>query len=94
MPGNQKRNFTHVDDIIDGILLVAKNGNGDSYGIGADDSFSINEVAEMFGGEVEYLPKRQGNRESSELITDKIKELGWSQKRNLKDYILNLKNKK
>lgn len=28
LPGTQKRNFTHVDDIIDGVLLVVKNGQG------------------------------------------------------------------
>lgn len=92
LPGTQKRNFTHVDDIVEGVLLVAKHGQGDNYCIGANDLYSINEVAKMFGGEIEYLPERQGNRELSELMTDKIKELGWSQKRNLRDYIFGLKD--
>ncbi|MCX6752157.1 MAG: NAD-dependent epimerase/dehydratase family protein [Candidatus Nomurabacteria bacterium] len=92
LPGTQKRNFTHVDDIVDGVLLVAEKGEGDNYGIGSDDLYSVNEIAEIFGGEVEYIPARAGNRESSELMTAKIKELGWKQERNIKDYILNLKN--
>lgn len=90
LPGTQKRNFTHVGDIIDGVLLVAEQGRGDNYGIGSDDLFSINEIAQMFGGEIEYIPERPGNRESSELMTTKIKELGWFQKRNLREYILGL----
>lgn len=90
LPGTQKRNFTHVGDIIDGVLLVAEQGHGDNYGIGSDDLYSINEIAQMFGGEIEYIPERLGNRESSELMTTKIKELGWSQKRNLREYILGL----
>ncbi len=92
LPGTQKRNFTHVDDIVEGVLLVAKHGRGDNYCIGANDLYSINEIAQMFGDDVEYLPERQGNRELSELLTDRIKELGWSQKRNLRDYILELKD--
>jgi len=35
-PGTQKRNFTHVDDIISGLILVAENGYGDNFGIGSD----------------------------------------------------------
>ncbi len=93
LPGTQKRNFTYVGDIVDGVLLVAEHGNGDNYGIGSEDLYSINEVAQMFGGEIEYIPERQGNRESSELMTTRIKELGWSQQMNLKDYILELNHK-
>ena len=33
-PGTQKRNFTHVDDIIDGLILVGADGTGDDFGIG------------------------------------------------------------
>lgn len=92
LPGTQKRNFTHVDDIVSGILLVIENGEGDNYGIGSEDLYSINEVAEMFGGEIEYLPERRGNRESSELMTTRIKELGWVQKNNLREYVKDKKN--
>lgn len=87
LPGTQKRNFTHVDDIIDGLILVAEKGSGDGYGIGSNDLYSINELAQMIGGDIEYLPERRGNRNFSELMTTKIKELGWKQNRNLKNYI-------
>lgn len=87
LPGTQKRNFTHVDDIINGLILAAEKGNGDGYGIGSDDLYSVNELAEMVGGSVEYIPERRGNRNLSELMTVKIKELGWRQTKNLKDYI-------
>jgi UDP-glucose 4-epimerase len=92
LPGTQKRTFTHVDDVVSGLLLVVEKGEGDNYGIGSEDLYSINEVAKMFGGEIEYLPERRGNRESSELMTTRIKELGWKQKSNLRDYVKKLKN--
>lgn len=89
-PGNQKRNFTHIEDIIDGLVLVGDHGYGDEFGIGCPHSYSILDVAEMFGGEVQMLPERRGNRMVADVITDKTNALGWSPKRKLKDYISEL----
>jgi len=86
-PGTQQRNFTHVSDIVDGLILVGMNGHGDEYGIGHPTAYTILEVAEMFGGDIEMLPERKGNRLSAKVITDKTKELGWNPKYELKDYI-------
>jgi UDP-glucose 4-epimerase len=92
LPGTQKRNFTHVNDIVDGLFLVGERGEGGDYGIGAEDAFSVLDIAKMFEGEIEYLPERQGNRLSAELKSHNTKMLGWSPKYNIKDYIENLKN--
>ncbi|OGC80280.1 ADP-L-glycero-D-manno-heptose-6-epimerase [Candidatus Adlerbacteria bacterium RIFCSPLOWO2_01_FULL_51_16] len=86
-PGTQKRNFTHVDDIVDGLMLVGKGGIGDEFGLGASESYSILEVAKMFGGEIVMLPGRKGNRMDSVLDTAKSEALGWAPKRKLSDYI-------
>lgn len=51
--------------------------HGNNFGIGYEDLYSINEIARMFGYEVEFFPERKGNRDSSELILTKIKELCW-----------------
>lgn len=91
-PGTQKRNFTHVSDIVDGIIMVAENGDGDLYGIGSDESFSIIELAQMIGVEFHFGPAKQGNRTWSVLMTEKTKELGWSAKTRLVDYINGAKN--
>lgn len=91
-PGNQKRNFTHIEDIIDGLVLVGDYGYGDEFGIGCPDSYSILDVAKMFGGQVEMLPERRGNRMVADVITDKTNALGWSPKRSLKDFISELRS--
>ncbi len=85
--GHQRRFFTHVDDIIAGLLLVAKYGKGDEYGIGSDDEYSVLEVMEMIGCDYEIGPPKAGNRMGSELKSDKTKALGWSPKRKLPEYI-------
>ncbi len=86
-PGTQKRNFTHVDDIVDGLLLVGEKGEGDEFGLGADESFSVLEVATMFGGEIRMLPERKGNRMDAVLDTSKSRAVGWRAQRRLPDYI-------
>ena len=91
-PGTQKRNFTHVEDIISGLILGGENGYGDDYGIGSEDSFTILEIAKMFGGEITMLPERAGNRMSADVITENTKALGWSSKWSIKEYIVNEQN--
>ncbi|MFZ1075513.1 MAG: NAD-dependent epimerase/dehydratase family protein [Minisyncoccia bacterium] len=86
-PGTQKRNFTHVHDIIDGLVLVGAEGEGDDFGIGDEHAYSILEVAKLFGGEIIMNPSTQGNRMTSDLATAKTRALGWSPKENLADYI-------
>ena len=87
-PGTQKRNFTHIDDIINGLILVGENGYGDEFGIGSPEAFSIKEVAEMYEGEIEMLPERKGNRMTADVMTAKTESLGWKPTKELKKYIL------
>jgi len=91
-PGTQERCFTHVDDTIDGILLAAKKGKGDGYGIGAKDCCSLLELAEMFGGEIEMTPQTKSTRTSNEVDSTKVEALGWKPQKNLKDYIEKIKS--
>lgn len=86
-PGTQKRNFTHVDDIVDGLLLVGEKGLGDEFGLGASESYAILELAELFGGPIEMRPEVAGNRMEARLDTTKANALGWRAKRKVKDYI-------
>ncbi len=86
-PGTQKRNFTHIDDIIEGLVLVGKDGQGDDFGIGDEQSYSILEVAQLFGGEIVMKPSVAGNRMNSDIDTSKMRALGWKPKNHLPDYI-------
>jgi len=92
-PGTQKRNFTHIDDIINGLVLVGENGYGDEFGIGSGEAFSIVEVAKMYGGEIQMLPERKGNRMTADVMSAKTEALGWKPKRKLVDYIDELRLK-
>lgn len=86
-PGTQKRNFTHVLDIVDGLVLVGDDGVGDNFGIGHERAYSVLEVAELFGRPVEMLPPRPGNRMAADIDTSKVRALGWEPKRDLESHI-------
>jgi len=90
-PGTQRRIFTHIDDIVDGLLLVGEKGEGDEFGLGAEESYSILEVAELFGAPITMLPERMGNRMTAVLDTTKSRAIGWSAKHSLVDYIASAK---
>ena len=87
--GEQRRDFTHVDDIVDAMMRVVYcNKWGSVYELGRGKNHSINEVAEMFGGERVYIDEIPGETRNtlckSELARKKLK---WEPKINLKDWI-------
>src|SRR3989338_2838928 len=91
-PGTQKRNFTHVEDIARGLLAVGEKGQGDEYGIGSPESYSVLDIAKMFTDNIEMLPERPGNRMESIVDTTRIeKEFGWKPQHTVREYIESLK---
>jgi len=94
-PGTQKRNFTHVEDLARGLLLVGEKGHGDEFGLGSHESYSVLDIAKMFTDNIEMLPKRKGNRMESIVDTTRAeKEFGWKAEHGVRDYIESLKTRK
>ena len=94
-PGTQTRCFTHIDDIVNGIIGVAVLGSGDGYHLGCKDEISIIDVAEMFDANYVFVKERRGERtRSSYMENNKAEiELEWKADLKLSDYIKNFKNK-
>ena len=95
--GNQKRDFTHVDDIIDGILKIALSdkNHSDAWELGSGVSYSIKELFNMFKERFNvtsvYVDDQPGNyRKTLRINDDIIKELNWNPQDRLKDYINSL----
>lgn len=92
--GTQTRDFTHVSDVVEANILAMESetvGKGEVINIGAGDNISINELAKMIGGEVEYVPARQEPKHTRADNTKAKKLLGWTPKVALKDGIVELK---
>jgi UDP-glucose 4-epimerase len=85
-PGTQMRSFTHIDDIVRGLILIGEHGRGE-YCLGSEEQYSILEVAKMFGGEIEMQEAKKGDRNYSDIELQRIKKLGWKAEKSLKNYI-------
>jgi UDP-glucose 4-epimerase len=92
--GEQRRDFTYVGDVVDANILAATHKeklNGESFNVGNGDNFSVNELADMFGGEKTY-----GNKviEPFKTLADNTKiktTLGWDPKGNLPTWVTQYK---
>ena len=91
-PGNQTRRFTHINDTVEICYKAWKKNLCRHYSITHHKSYSILNVAKMFGTKIRYLPKRPGERYASALtnmyLSNKVhKHFG---KINLRNYIKNI----
>ena len=66
-PGNQTRRFTHIFDTVEICYQAWKKNLCRHYSIANHKTYSILDVAKMFGAKIKYLPKRPGERYASAL---------------------------
>ena len=96
--GEQRRDFTNVEDIVDGLIRVSnrltlfKGGHivGEEFEFGNGKNYSINELVEGFGKEYpkEYIPKWEGEVRESLCVDKKARrELGWKPKGDIIQFI-------
>ena len=94
--GEQRRDFTHVRDIVYGLIKVMAKGQSDSlYHLGRGVNYSINQLAKMFiDADIEYVPERKGEGEVTLAdYEDTFNRLGWQATHDLQDWINKNKNK-
>jgi UDP-glucose 4-epimerase len=95
--GEQRRDFTHIDDIVDGLVkcgdgLLGENSSeirGEIFELGRGINYSMNEVVDMFGEYPrKYIPARKGEYPVTLCEDTKAHELlGWKPIVDIKDYI-------
>ena len=87
--GEQRRDFTHVYDICHGLIAISKcDRQGEVFNLGTGINYSINELADMFGTKVKYLPARPGEAKVTKADISKSKEvLGWRPKYRIETYV-------
>ena len=91
--GNQKRDFTYVDDVVDANIAALHQLQFKKrvYNVGTGVNYSINDIARMIAGsdaEIERLPHRPAEvRETLADIKQTSEDLGWKPKTRLEDVI-------
>lgn len=91
--GSQMRDFTHVEDIVDGLVEISKGQwKGDNFDLGRGNPISILDIANMVveyeEDNITFVPMRRG--EGKYTISDWRRTesmIGWRAKRDIKDWI-------
>ncbi len=91
-PGTQSRRFTHINDTVNVCYIAWKSNKCRHYSISNRKSYTILEVAKMFGSKIRYLKQRPGERYASALTNLNLKNKVFKHfgKINLMNYIKNL----
>ncbi len=93
--GNQTRDFIHVSDLVNAVILAAskKNLTKKIFNLGSGIETSVNKIAKIIGGKKIRVPKRPGEPDRSKADIRKIKKaLNWQPKIKIKDGINDLIN--
>ena len=96
--GMQRRDFTHVSDIVDGLVKIGFSdiSQEDGWELGTGNNYSVNELFEMFrlrfNAESVSIPDQPGNYKKTLRKNDNLlKLLNWKPKDQLSEHIKNLK---
>jgi UDP-glucose 4-epimerase len=94
--GEQRRDFTHVDDIVEALVQIMKQEKyGYTFELGRGKNISVNEVAKMFQITPTYKEPKPGEARHTLCESSAAKKvLDWNPEINLLNYIENLKWKK
>tara|TARA_A200000113_G_scaffold161365_1_gene146061 strand:- start:238 stop:726 length:489 start_codon:yes stop_codon:yes gene_type:complete len=94
--GNQRRDFTHINDIVSGLMKISKsNSENFEWELGSGKNYSINEVFEMFEKKFscksKFVSDQPGNYRETIRENDKaLDQLGWTPEHDLENYINSL----
>jgi UDP-glucose 4-epimerase len=84
--GEQRRDFTYIDDVVKANIM-AMDWKG-TFNIGAGNNYSINEIADLIGGERGYIGARLGEVRETLADNSKARQKGWYPTPNaLEDFI-------
>ena len=89
--GMKRRDFTHIDDIVKGLVKILERGTYyNDFEFGRGKNYSVNEVAKMFNINPIYKEDKPGEAQDTLCDNSAAKELlNWNPIINLKDYIYN-----
>ena len=85
--GTQTRDFTFVSDIVNAIIAAAESDvSGEIINIGSDNTYSVNQLVKLLGGDVVHIPKRPGEPDCTWADISKAKKLlDWYPKVSLEE---------
>lgn len=85
--GTQTRDFTFVTDVVDAFVRAAESEiEGEVFNVGSGNTYSVNYLVSLLGGDVVHVLKRPGEPERTFADITKISRmLGWGPKISFED---------
>ena len=94
--GEQRRDFTHIDDVVEANVITGFSKlkfTGDAFNIGNGDNRSVNEIADMIGGDrVHGEPVIEPKETLADISKAKF-ILNWKPNNKIEDWIKTYKEK-
>jgi len=91
--GLQRRDFTYIGDIVNGLILASEKLENDEYQLGSGVDYSILEVAKMFSDNIIHISERKGDRKYGKAnVVDTQEKLDWKPSVFLQTWIKTVKN--
>ena len=101
--GEQRRDFTHVEDIVDGLIRCGMGLSssddrvvisGKTFELGRGKNYSINEIASFYDSETTYIEQRPGEMRITLCESVEAREmLGFNPTKSIEDYIKDIVKK-
>lgn len=87
--GLQRRDFTHVKDVVDAnILAMSYEGNNLLFNVGTGCNHSVLELAKMISDTIRFIPPRQGEARETLANIENIRfAFDWHPSKKIEDYI-------
>jgi UDP-glucose 4-epimerase len=87
--GLQRRDFTHVKDVVDAnILAMSYEGNNLLFNVGTGSNHSVLELARMISDTIRFIPPRQGEARETLANIENIRfAFDWHPSKKIEDYI-------
>ena len=93
--GYQRRAFTFVDDVVDGLIKAWNYEGNEEFQLNNPKEYSILEIAKMFTDNIKFVKARPGDRSTSITTNNNARELlGWEATMDITEWIKKIKDEK
>ncbi|MCK9570090.1 NAD-dependent epimerase/dehydratase family protein [Candidatus Pacearchaeota archaeon] len=85
--GTQRRDFTHVSDIVDGLYAIWETDpNVRVHSLGTNENHGLYELASMFNAPIKFIPRPPGESDETRAVLAG-EDLNWKAQNRIVDYV-------
>lgn len=86
--GQQRRDFIHADDAVEGLKLIIEHGHhNDIFNLGSGESVTVRELADLVSQKQILVPERRGAVFSTHADISRLRALGFKPRVRIKEWL-------